>query len=242
MPDHGGAARAEAVRDHRRRDRHDDDEGRLRHGEADGVEEPDQADRPACRGPTTMNAPNPAMRAPVNPIAAGGLRRNRRSARGAAMARAAMPGITTSDPNTPRSHADMPELVLEVEVHEERDAEEGEAERRHAGQEEVEGADLAEALEGDAERDGELARVLGQLLPEHRLHLVAAAAGLLDARQADGDRDAAVKRQREEHPPPALRPGDEARDAAGEDRSDDPAGELEACRRRRTPATAPGSG
>ena len=68
----------------------------------------------------------------MNPIAAGGLRRNRRSARGAAMARAAMPGITTREPNDPALPCRQPELVLEVEVQEQRDAEEGEAEGRHA--------------------------------------------------------------------------------------------------------------
>ena len=100
-----------------------------------------------------MNTPKPATRAPMNPTAAGGLRRNRRSARGPTMARATTPGSTTSDAEHPALPGRQAELVLEVEVQEQRDAEEGEAEGRHPGQEEVEGADLAQPLEGDAERD-----------------------------------------------------------------------------------------
>ena len=94
---------------------------------------------------------------------------------------ATMPGIATSEPK----HAALPgrqaELVLEVEVEEQRDAEQGEAERGHARQEEVEAPDLAQSLEGDARARSAARRVLGpELLAEHRLHLVAAPPRLAD--------------------------------------------------------------
>ena len=77
----------------------------------------------------------------------------------------------TEDAPLPRRQS---ERVVEIEVQEQRDAEEGEAQRRHAGEEEVEAADLSQPFEGHADRDRQLALVRVELGTEHGAHLVAA--------------------------------------------------------------------
>ena len=69
---------------------------------------------------------------------------------------------------------------------------------------------------------GQLAGVLGQLLAQHRLHLVAAPAGLADARQPEHHRarrgGRAAKNTHRQLSGPATTPGD----AAGEERGRGP--------------------
>ena len=80
----------------------------------------------------------------------------------------------------------------------------------------MEGLDGAQALEGDAQGDGELVAVI-ELLAQHGLHLVAAPAGLGQAGQRDGERYGEGGDD-EEGPAPGLGSADQRGDPAGQER------------------------
>ena len=105
---------------------------------------------------TTSSTPNSATRNPTKAIAAGGLRRNRASARRPAMAIAIRVGMAMSVPIDAPLEGVEPEVLVEVEAQEQRGAEQGEPEGGHADQEVVEAPDLAQPLEGHRQRDGQL--------------------------------------------------------------------------------------
>ena len=95
------------------------------------------------------------------PSRPGGLRRNSASARRPAIAIAIRVGIAMIVPTiTPLERVEA-ELVVEVEVEEQRRGEEGEPERGHADQEVVEALDLPQPLERDRQRDRAARRRLG---------------------------------------------------------------------------------
>ena len=231
--DHRRAPRAEAVRQHRRRRGEDDGERRPGHGDADREHDPDQHHVGHEQGegdedPEAGDQPT---------------HEHHRSRRAAAEEAVAVPtgeGDRHDGREVGRRGEEAPferveaELVLEEEVEEEREAEQGEAEAGHAEQEEVERLDRPQALEGDAEGDGQLVAVV-ELLAEDGLHLVAASAGLGEPRQREGHGHG-QKTDDEEGPAPCFRPADQRGDPAGQEGSDDEPTELERERQAEDPS------
>ena len=222
--DHGGAPGPEPVGQDRRRRGEDDRERGPGHRDADGQHDPDQDhvghqqgeghEGPEAGDQTAHEHHRAGRTGPEEAVAVPARDRDRDDGGevGGRREQAPFEGVEA-------------ELLLQEQVEEQREAEQGQAEAGHAQQEEVEGLDRPQALEGDAERDRELVPVV-ELLAQNGLHLVTAPAGLGETGQREGQGHG-QHRDEEEGPPPRLRPADQLGDAAGQQGGDDEPAELE---------------
>ena len=130
--DHGRAPRPQPVGDDRRGDRHRGHERRLATGPCRRRRTRRAATTLGMNSPRTMKTPKPATSPPMRPSAAAGC--GGTGGRPGARRRPAptIPGMRHDRAEQAPLPGGEAELVLEVEVEEQRDAEQGEAERRHA--------------------------------------------------------------------------------------------------------------
>ena len=191
--------------------------------------------------PMTRNTPKAPTSPPMSTIASGGLSPEQRVGTASGDGYATNAGKIVTDAKMPRSNASRPKSSRRKRLRNSVRAEQGEAERGHADEEEVEGADLPEPLERDRQRDRQLAPVFRELRAEHGTHLVAAPAGLGDQQRRERD-ERAHDPHGHEHPAPALVAAGPRRDPAGEQRCDGEAGHLARAVRARTPCPGRRSG
>ena len=111
-----------------------------------------------------------------------------------------------------------PVLVLEEEVEEQRDAEQGESECTEPDEHPPEGLDLAQPFERERERDWELALIVALELAEHR-ELLVLAPGRLPQQEDRGGQGEPDHSDDEERPAPAVGSTDGVGDPTDRDRT-----------------------